>query len=131
MDRIEKAVACHRQGLNCAQAVTVAFSDCYGMEEKVMARLSCAYGGGIGKQGLTCGAVLGMCMLVGLEECRNDDITEAEKRKNCYAVAKSLCDKFKKEYGSIDCKDIITMNPCREKVRLAAVIFNDYINGKG
>ncbi|MBR1627554.1 MAG: C_GCAxxG_C_C family protein [Bacteroidales bacterium] len=130
MDRIENAVTYHHKGFNCAQAVAVAFSDCYDIEEKTVARLSCAYGGGIGKQGLTCGAVLGMCMLVGLEECKNDNITEAEKRKNCYAVAKSLCDKFKKEYGSIDCKDIIGMNPCSEKVRLAAQIFNDYINDK-
>lgn len=129
-NRIEMAETYHKKRFNCAQSVVMAFADLYGIDEKIMARISCAFGGGIGSQRLTCGAVLGMCMLIGLEE-GNEDSNDTEKKKSCYEQTQILCSKFSKEYGSMECKDIIGVVPCNEKVKLAAKIFNEYLIGKG
>lgn len=129
MDRIEKAVMYHKNGFNCSQAVFIAFADKYGLNNNMSARLSCAFGGGIGRQGLTCGAVLAMCMLIGLEE-GNETAIDVQNRKHCNEITKTLCDRFKKEYGSMQCSDIIGVVPCSEKVRLAAEIFEEYLESK-
>ena len=51
---------------NCAQAVVVAFSDLTGLDEAFSAKLSCSFGGGMGRMREVCGAVSGMLMVAGL-----------------------------------------------------------------
>ncbi len=126
MDRVERAIELHKEGFNCAQAVTMAFAERYNIDEEQMARITCAFGGGIAKQQLTCGAVLGMCLLMGLEE-GNTNANDKEQRLVCYNKTKTICSLFREQYGSIECKDIIAKNPCKEKIRLAAEIFNNYL----
>ena len=129
MNRVEKAEELHKQGFNCAQAVAMAFADLYNIDQDQMARQTCAFGGGIAKQQLTCGAVLAMCMLMGLEE-GNSNSEDKEKRSRCYAETKRLCSLFREKYGSTECKDIIGKNPCGEKVMLAAELFDNYLKEK-
>ena len=125
----DKAVLLHKQGFNCSQAVGIAFSDRYNIDEKTMSRLCAAFGGGIGRQQLTCGAVLAMCVLVGLEE-GNSGAEDKGKIKHCYELTRRLCGEFQRQYGSTECKDIIGITPCSEKVRLAAHIFEQYLMEK-
>ena len=51
-------------GCNCAQAVVVAFCDLTGLEPDFAKRMSCGFGGGVGRQREVCGAVSGMVMVL-------------------------------------------------------------------
>ena len=66
-DRIEKAYALFMKGYNCAQSVTAAFADLYGLTEEQALLASASFGGGMGRMRLTCGTVTGMFLLAGLE----------------------------------------------------------------
>lgn len=47
-------------GLNCSQAVAVAFADEMNMPKELMAKLTIGFGGGIGRMREVCGAVSGI-----------------------------------------------------------------------
>ena len=60
MDHGTKAAELFLSGSNCAQAVIVAFCDVTGLEPEFAAKLSCSFGGGMGRLREVCGAVSGM-----------------------------------------------------------------------
>ena len=60
MTRYETAVANHKKGYNCAQAVFAAFSDVTGLEREYALRLSAGFGGGMGPGGRPQGGILQM-----------------------------------------------------------------------
>ena len=66
MTRKEKAMAYFRQGYNCAQAVVLAFADLTDMDEATLSRMSCSFGGGMGRLREVCGTVTGMFLVTGL-----------------------------------------------------------------
>ena len=63
----ERAVALFREGYNCAQAVTGAFAEPFGMSQEDALRFSEGMGAGMGRLRLTCGAVSAMALLAGLK----------------------------------------------------------------
>ena len=103
--RVAKGVALFKQGYNCSQSVTLTFADWYGVPEGLMARISASFGGGIGRMRETCGAASGIFMLAGLEEASEKADKEVKARN--YAVVQRLADDFRRETGSIVCRDIL------------------------
>lgn len=106
MTRAERAVALFEGGCNCAQAVFVAFADLCGMGEKAALRLSSSFGGGLGRQREVCGAVSGMCMVLGALY-GYDDVEDPQLKKEHYARVQALCGAFKERYGSIVCRELL------------------------
>lgn len=90
------------QGLNCAQAVVLAFKDELGIPEGTIKKLSIGFGGGLARQRLTCGAVSGMAMVIGALRSDGNDKTKA------YALIRSACDDFKAETGSLICAEMLS-----------------------
>ncbi len=144
-DRVEKAHELFRKGYNCAQAVTAAFADLYGVTEKQALLLSASFGGGMGRMRLTCGTVSAMFLLAGLETGTSDPDDREAKGFN-YSVVRELAERFKKENGSITCGELLGFErkheealpsertaayygkrPCPELVRSAARIFADFL----
>ena len=66
MTKSETALDYFRNKFNCSQAVFAAFGPAYGLSEDSCLKIGCAFGGGMGKQQLTCGAVTGALMALGL-----------------------------------------------------------------
>ena len=66
MSRAERAKELFIQGYACSQAVALAFSDLFNVNESEIAKLTLPFGGGLGRLRLTCGAVSGMAVVVGL-----------------------------------------------------------------
>jgi C_GCAxxG_C_C family probable redox protein len=66
MDRSEKALEYFDNKFNCAQSVLIAFAAELGLSDNDSLKVACAFGGGIGRQQLTCGAVTGAAMALGL-----------------------------------------------------------------
>ena len=147
-DRIEKAYALFMKGYNCAQSVTAAFADLYGLTEEQALLASASFGGGMGRMRLTCGTVTGMFLLAGLESgTTNPDDRELKARN--YAMVRELAERFKAENGSIVCSELLQMGnktesampsertaayykkrPCPKLVRCAARIYAQMLEEK-
>ena len=94
------------KGFNCAQAVLAALSSEYGVDSATAKKIAGAFGGGIASNGDVCGAVSGALMVIGLRygKYKEDDTVSKE---NTYRIANEYMEKFKKEFGSIKCKELI------------------------
>lgn len=144
MDHTYLAADLFLSGCNCAQAVLVAFSDLTKLEDEFAKKLSCGFGGGVGRMREVCGAVSGMVMaadlLYGYTDPGEDDI----HKKEHYERVQELCEKFREETSSIICREILknppsdpspsprtaeyyATRPCTRMVMLAAKVLDDYI----
>ena len=143
MNHAEKAFDLFKAGYNCAQAVTVSFCDLTGLTEKQAARMASSFGGGIGRMREVCGAVSGMFMVLGLLYGYDDPKADSEK-KQLYTDVQALAEEFKKDAGSIICRDILknppsdpnpsprtaeyyAMRPCERMVYNAASLMDAFI----
>lgn len=100
MNKGEIAQAKFHEGYNCSQAVALAFTEELGLTEDQVKKLSSGFGGGIGRQRLTCGAVLGMTMVLGNVHYKGDKL-------EVYKVVTDACEEVKKELGSISCAELL------------------------
>ena len=106
MDRAELAVAKHRNGYNCCQAVACVFADETGMDESLLYRLGEGFGGGMGRMREVCGSVSGMVLLCGLALPADDPSSKAGRTGN-YALVQEVAGEFKNITGSIICKELL------------------------
>lgn len=143
MDRGIKAAELFLRGYNCAQAVTVAFSDVTGLTPEFSAKMASSFGGGMGRMREVCGAVSGMLMVAGLLYGYDGPETGKPKMEH-YALVQELAARFREEAGSIVCREILkdppsdpnptprtaefyAKRPCARLVILAAQILDRYI----
>lgn len=103
-ERAETAKAFFREGYNCTQAVVLAFADVIGIDEDRLASLATGLGGGVGRMREVCGTVSGMAMVAGFFS----EGTDRRSRKTaCYATVQTLAEQFRKDNGSIVCRDLL------------------------
>ncbi len=139
MTRTDKARDYFRQGYACSQAVALAFADIAGIGEAELKKITLPFGGGLGRQRLTCGAVSGMCAIAGLVFA--DEDSSSENKLGTYAIVRELCDKFKETYGTLICAELLEgktiahepgkPNPCEKMVVSATEILENYLTEKG
>ena len=104
--RSEIAADLFIKGYNCSQSVVGAFADKTGLDFETLMKLSSSFGAGMGKLREVCGAVSGMFIVLGLIDgysSPEDDKSKAAHYKNI----QSLGDKFKDEYGTIICRELL------------------------
>ncbi len=89
-------------GFSCSQAVLTVFSRDTGLPEEVSNRIACAFGGGCARRSLTCGAVSGAFMVIGLKHGKTDAADHAS-RETTYAEVNEFCRRFEETHGSINC----------------------------
>jgi C_GCAxxG_C_C family probable redox protein len=104
----ELAMDLFSQGMNCAQAVFVAFCDQTGLDRRTALRISSSFGGGIGRLREVCGAVSGMAMAAGMLR-GYDDITDPDAKAAHYAFIHDLAMQFKQENGSYICRELLDL----------------------
>jgi len=80
----------------------MAFGEGLGLDEATCARVSCAFGGGISHLGLTCGAVTGALIAVGLKYGGGPEMKEGT-----YKIANEFVERFTRLHGSINCTELI------------------------
>jgi C_GCAxxG_C_C family probable redox protein len=74
-----------------------------GIDSKLVPRIATAFGGGIGRTGAVCGAVIGGTMAIGLRHGRED---ASQPRDQAYALAQEFRRRFEDEMGSISCREL-------------------------
>ena len=143
MDHSLQAAQLFLQGYNCAQAITVAFSDVTGLDKTFSAKMASSFGGGMGRMREVCGAVSGMLMVAGILYGYDSDDDDAAKKAH-YQLVQDLAGKFRQQVGSIVCRDILKnppsdpnpsprtaeyyrQRPCARMVVIAAQILDGYI----
>lgn len=141
MDKGQIAVDNFKSGLNCAQAVVLAFQDELKMDSLTLKKLTISFGGGLGRQRFTCGAVSGMCMVLG------GLLSDGQDKLYIYDIIQKACQDFKEQVGSIICAELLDgesakstnpkpddrtteyykKRPCAELCRLASQITQKYL----
>lgn len=114
MTKKEKAVQTFKDGFACSQAVLSAYAGDFNLEKDIALKLSDSFGGGMGRMGLTCGAVTGAFMVIGLKHGRTV-AADSESKQNTVECTRKYSELFKEKYGSLDCNtllgcDISTLN---------------------
>ena len=108
MSRKELGMKLFEEGYNCAQSVFLAFSQDFGIDKEIALRMSSSFGGGMGRLREVCGAVSAMFAIAGLKygyTSPNDDEVKAKH----YELIQKLAEKFKEEYGTIICRDLLNL----------------------
>ena len=93
-------------GYNCSQAVVGAFAEIFGMNAQTAMRFAEGLGGGMGRMRLTCGAVSGMSLVVGLKMSTGEP-TDTKTRSEIYATVRKMAEEFKEKNGSIICAELL------------------------
>lgn len=106
MNKKEKAIELFRNKFNCSQAVFTTFGTDHGLSENECLRTACAFGGGMGRQQLTCGALTGALMALGLKYGKAAGDPE-EKKTETYNKARELFNGFKKLHGTTNCRELL------------------------
>lgn len=125
-----------KSGMNCSQSVFMAFAGDFGIPQETAAKISCGLGGGVGRMREVCGAVTGASLVIGLKH--------GEDKAKVYPIVQDFCERFKKECGSIVCRELLNgtgatsggqpeartdeyykKRPCVEIVKLAVRILAD------
>ena len=114
-------------GLNCAQAVLLAFKDEMDIDEVALKKLIIGFGGGFARQGYVCGAVSGMTMVLSYLKSNGED------KLSSYALIKDACDKVKEKIGSIICSELKEgvngkqKYSCAEICQIVADVTDEYL----
>jgi len=129
MEHTEKALAYFDNNFNCAQAVMAAFADELGMSEDAALKVSTAFGGGIGRQQFTCGAVSGAAMVLGLKfgKAKQD---EDEKKQLTYSKTVELFDNFTHTNGSTVCRQLLDNLNMRDEAEHAQIVEKGFFQSR-
>lgn len=145
MNRADRAEELFRQGYNCSQAVAGAFCESFGMDMDTVLRLSCPFGGGLGRMRQVCGAVSGMAMVAGMVNGNTVGGDQQAKGEN-YKLVQRMAARFEEQNGSIICRELLGLQtkpketsvpsarseeyykkrPCVQLVRDAAAIAGEF-----
>lgn len=122
--RKEIAMELFKEGYNCSQAVFAAFADVCGMERDTALRLASFFGGGFGRMREVCGTVSGMALTAGMLT-GNTDPKDVDAKKHNYDVMQQLAAEFRRENGSIVCKELLGQAVPKAEGNLSAAAFQN------
>ena len=110
----EIAVELFNKGFNCAQAVLASHSEEFGLDITLAHKIGCAFIGGIANNGEVCGAVVGALMLIGLKYGQYLE-GDVDSKENTKKITNIYLQKFKQEYGTIICRELLKYNISMEE----------------
>ncbi len=102
----EQAVRKFRKGFNCSQAVLSVYAEEFGLCRETALKIACGFGGGMGRMALTCGAVTGAFMVIGLKY-GNVDANEKEIKEKTYGLVREFARRFEKRNGPSICRELL------------------------
>ena len=103
------AVEQFRGGLNCSQAVLAEFAADYGLDTEAALKVATGFGGGMGRLGLTCGAVTGAIAVLGLAMAAPDP-RAPQAKVSVYAAVCDFVKQFEAVNGATACSELLGCN---------------------
>ena len=106
MDKTKEALEYFRNKFNCSQSVLTPFGTEFNLSTDECLKIATAFGGGMGRQQQTCGAVTGALMAIGLKYGKgiNDDEV---KKQFTYSKTREFFEEFIKIHGSTNCRELL------------------------
>jgi C_GCAxxG_C_C family probable redox protein len=104
--KTDKAIDYFRNSFNCSQSVFTVFGKDYGLSENDCLKIGCAFGAGMGRQQLTCGAVTGALLALGLKYGKAYGDSEDKKRET-YMKTREFFTEFIRINGSSSCRELL------------------------
>ena len=93
--------------LNCAESVLLTMAKYWGIRSNTIPRIATPFGGGLARSGLTCGAVTGALMAIGLKTGRD---RPEEDNELCYRLTQKFMKRFGKRFGDTACRGLIELD---------------------
>lgn len=143
--RAQAAMDNFLKGYNCSQSIVLAFSDLIDMDPELLSKISCSFGGGMGRLREVCGSVSGMFMIISLLYGYSGPETGQPKTEQ-YKKVQELAKRFEEINGSIVCRQLLNLDvehdspnasprtseyyakrPCKEIIGSAAQILDEFI----
>lgn len=90
-------------GYNCSETTLYGLSKYLDIDSDLLPKLATPFGGGIGRNGHTCGSLVGALIAIGLKWGRDD---MNEDRAPAYERADRLVNKFLEKFGTLNCREI-------------------------
>ena len=109
MSKSKEAVDLFYDGFLCSQAVLSIYSEQFGMDRELSLKISEGLGGGMGRMGLTCGAVTGAYLVISLKY-GSVSAEDMKSREQIYTLIKKFTKQFKSRNGSIVCRELLGCN---------------------
>jgi C_GCAxxG_C_C family probable redox protein len=105
MSKVDQAIALF-DTFNCAQSVFGACGPCEGLNEQMCLTLAGPFGGGMGRQGETCGAVTGALLTLGVRYGQDMATNPTQARGPLYERVGKFAKAFRECHGSLTCREL-------------------------
>lgn len=102
-DTVRLAAGRFARGYNCAQAVFSAFAEEAGLSNELALKMAAPFGGGMGRSGVTCGALSGGLLALGLRYGTD----RPESKEEIYRITREFIDQFRARHGAIACRALL------------------------
>jgi C_GCAxxG_C_C family probable redox protein len=107
MNKSEIAAGYMKSGYNCAQAIIKTYAGDVGVKGEDAVKMAAALGGGVGRNGLICGAVSGAALIIGMKYGTTDPLNFPAK-ETAYNKTSELLERFRAEHKTVLCKELIS-----------------------
>ncbi len=97
------------KGYNCTQSVVEVFAEELGYDRDMALKLCQPFGAGICRMREVCGTVSGMLACAGMKAGKSDGSKEG--KDEIYKIGQELADRFRKDHGSIICRELLGLVP--------------------
>ncbi|HEX75739.1 MAG TPA: C_GCAxxG_C_C family protein [Dehalococcoidia bacterium] len=101
-------------GATCSEVTLIGFQSLIPLRIEMLPIVTCGLGGGFAFQGEICGVVTGTIMALGLDivnQAQETGFNTVVVRYKIQKATREFCNEFKKEFGSIYCRDLTGMKP--------------------
>ena len=105
MERCQRAKEFHEKGLNCGQAVLLAFTDVTGLTEEQSMAVASGFGGGM-RCGGVCGVVSAAAVVLGMVYPATLE-NGGEGKKRSTQLTQEFQRRFTERFHKLDCRDLL------------------------
>ncbi len=106
MTRGETALYNFKKGFNCTQSILSAFTKDFNIDNELFFKLATSFGGGIARMGLTCGALTGAYMVLGMKYGTANNHDKLSKSKTQTKIM-DFTKEFKDIHKETDCNKLL------------------------
>lgn len=99
----------YRGGHACAETIFLAFAEAGGYSSEVAQRASSMFLGGMCRQGMTCGALIGGLMVIGAQMSDADPLNKTPRRA-AHALGVELIRWYAEQKGATTCKALLNLD---------------------
>lgn len=92
---------------NCCESVLLALSEHLGIDSELIPKAGTAIGAGVSLNGLLCGSISSVMMLIGLKYGR---ISPEENPQPIWDIADKYLAAFRERFGAVNCRQLTRLN---------------------